>query len=67
MTPKEAYKIYRDYYQNNIWKWEDISSYLKNNLLGYEEFNFEEFKDKILTDDKFNERWGNGCREELKK
>ena len=67
MTPKEAYKIYRDYYQNNIWKWEDISSYLKNNLLGYEEFNFEEFKDKVLTDDKFNERWGNGCREELKK
>lgn len=67
MTPKEAYKIYRDYYQNNIWKWEDISSYLKNNLLGYEEFNFQEFKDKVLTDDKFNERWGNGCREELKK
>lgn len=67
MTPKEAYKIYREYYQNNIWKWEDISSYLKNNLLGYEEFNFEEFKDKVLTDDKFNERWGNGCREELKK
>lgn len=67
MTPKEAYKIYREYYQNNIWKWEDISSYLKNNLLGYEEFNFQEFKDKVLTDDKFNERWGNGCREELKK
>ena len=67
MTPKKAYKIYRDYYQNNIWKWDDVSYYLKNTLIGYEEFNFKEFKDKILTDDKFNERWGNGCREELKK
>jgi len=67
MTPKEAYKIYRDYYQNNIWKWDDVSYYLKNTLIDYEEYNFEEFKDKVLTDDKFNERWGNGCREELKK
>tara|TARA_R110000868_G_scaffold216016_1_gene466145 strand:+ start:289 stop:492 length:204 start_codon:yes stop_codon:yes gene_type:complete len=67
MTPKEAYNIYRDYYKNNIWKWDDVSYYLKNTLIDYEEFNFKEFKDKILTDDKFNERWGNGCREELKK
>jgi hypothetical protein len=67
MTPKEAYNIYRDYYKNNIWKWDDVSYYLKNTLIDYEEFNFEEFKGKILTDDKFNERWGNGCREELKK
>ena len=66
MTPKEAYNIYRDYYKNNIWKWDDVSYYLKNTLIDYEEFNFKEFKDKILTDDKFNERWGNGCREELK-
>jgi hypothetical protein len=67
MTPKEAYNIYRDYYKNNTWKWEDVSNYLKNTLIDYEEFNFEEFKNKILTDDKFNDRWGNGCREELKK
>ena len=67
MTPKEAYLNYRNYYYNNTWKWEDISTYLKPTLIDYVEFNFEEFKDKILTDDKFNERWGNGCREELKK
>lgn len=67
MTPKQAYKIYIDYYRDNTWKGEDIQNYLKPNWTDYEEFNFEEFKDKILTDDKFNERWGNGCREELKK
>jgi hypothetical protein len=67
MTPKQAYKIYIDYYRDNTWKGEDIQNYLKPNWTDYEEFNFEEFKDKILNDDKFNERWGNGCREELKK
>jgi hypothetical protein len=67
MTAKEAYNEYRDYYKNNQWKWDDVSYYLKNTLIDYEEYNFEEFKDKVLTDDKFNERWGNGCREKLKK
>jgi hypothetical protein len=67
MTPKEAYQTYRSYYYNNQWNWEDISNYLKKNYIDYEEYNFEEFKDKVLTDDKFNERWGNGCREQLKK
>ena len=67
MTPKDAYQLYRSYYYNNQWKWDDVSYYLKNTLIDYEEYNFEEFKDKILTDDKFNDRWGNGCREELKK
>ena len=62
MTPKQAYKIYIDYYRDNTWKGEDIQNYLKPNWTDYEEFNFEEFKDKILNDDKFNERWGNGCR-----
>ena len=67
MTAKEAYNIYRDYYKNNMWSGEDIRNYLKPNWTDYEEFNFEEFKDKVLTNDKFNQKWGNGCREELKK
>jgi hypothetical protein len=67
MTPKDAYQLYRSYYYNNQWKLEDIINYLKPNRIDYEEYNFEEFKDKVLTDDKFNNRWGNGCREELKK
>jgi hypothetical protein len=66
MTPKQAYKIYIDYYRDNIWKWEDISSYLKPTLIDYKEYTYGEFKEKVLTDDKFNDRWGNGCREELK-
>lgn len=67
MKPKDAYQLYRSYYYNNQWKLEDIINYLKPNRIDYEEYNFEEFKDKVLTDDKFNDRWGNGCREELKK
>ena len=65
MTVKEAYNEYRDYYKNNQWLWDDVSYYLKNTLIDYEEYNFKEFKDKVLTDDKFNARWGNGCTREL--
>ena len=67
MTCLEAYKNYRDYYRNNQWTGEDVRNFLRRNWIDYEEFNFEEFKGKVLTDDKFNDRWGNGCREELKK
>jgi hypothetical protein len=66
MTPKEAYLTYRAYYYNNTWTGEDIRNYLKPNRIDYEEYNFEEFKDKVMADDKFNLRWGNGCKEELK-
>ena len=65
MTIKEAYREYRSYYYNNQWTWEDIKCYLKENWIDYEEYNFEEFKDKVLTDDKFNNKWGNGCTKQL--
>ena len=67
MKPHEAYKVYRDYYNNNQWKFEDVKYYLKQSWNDYEEYNFEEFKDKVLTDENFNQRWGNGCKEELEK
>jgi hypothetical protein len=66
MTAKEAYLNYRTYYYNNPWTGDDVRNYLKPNWVDYEEYNFEEFKDKVITDDKFNLRWGNGCKEELK-
>ncbi len=67
MTPQEAYKNYYRYCRDTeTWTWEFIKDNLKKSWVDYEEYNFEEFKNKILTDDKFNERWGNGCREELK-
>jgi hypothetical protein len=67
MTPQEAYKNYYRYCRDTeTWTSDFIRLNLKKSYIDYEEFNFEEFKDKILTDDKFNERWGNGCREELK-
>jgi len=66
MTPQEAYKNYYRYCRDTeTWTWDFIKYNLKKTGIDYEEFNFEEFKNKILTDDKFNERWGNGCREEL--
>jgi len=65
MTAKEVYKEYRDYYKTNQWKWEDVQHYLKRSWIDYEEYNFEEFKDKVINDDKFNDRWGNGCRVDL--
>ena len=67
MTPKQAYKIYIDYYRDNTWNGEDIRNYLKPNFIDFEEFTYGEFKDMVLNNDKFNNRWGNGCREELKK
>jgi len=68
MTPQAAYKNYYRYCRDTeTWTSDFIKHNLKKSYIDYEEFNFEEFKDKILTDDKFNERWGNGCREELKK
>ena len=38
---------------------------LKPNWIDYEEYNFEEFTDKVVSDDKFNARWANGCTREL--
>lgn len=67
MTPHEAYKVYRDYYNKNQWKFEDVKYYLKECLIDYEEYNFEEFKEKVLLDETFNQRWGNGCREVLER
>lgn len=65
MTVKEAYNEYRDYYKTNQWNGEDIRNYLKPNWIDYEEYNFEEFTDKVVSDDKFNARWANGCTREL--
>lgn len=65
MTAKEAYNLYCEHYKTNQWTREDVLHYLKPNWIDYEEYNFEEFKDKILTDDKFNERWANGCTRPL--
>jgi len=65
MTVKEAYNEYCDYYKNNQWNGEDIRNYLKPNWIDYEEYNFEEFTDKVVSDDKFNARWANGCTREL--
>jgi hypothetical protein len=65
MTLKEAYLTYRAYYYNNPWTGDDTRNYLKQNWIDYEEFNFEEFKNKILTDDNFNERWGKECTKDL--
>ena len=66
MTAKEAYNLYREYYKTNQWDGEDVRNYLKPNWIDFEEYDFDEFVDKVLTDDKFNEKWGNGCKEELK-
>ena len=66
MTVKEAYKNYYQYCRDTeTWTWDFIKDNLKKSWIDYEEYNFEEFKDKILTDDKFNERWANGCTREL--
>ena len=66
MTVKEAYKNYYQYCKDSeTWTWDFIKDNLKKSWIDYEEYNFEEFKDKILTDDKFNERWANGCTREL--
>lgn len=51
---------------DEVWSYEFVQENLKRTGIDYEKFSFKEFKDKILTDDSFNERWGNGCREELK-
>ena len=66
MTVKEAYKNYYRYCRDSeTWTWDFIKDNLKKTYIDFEEFNFEEFKDKILTDDKFNARWANGCTREL--
>lgn len=65
MTCLEAYKNYSDYYRNNQWTGEDVQNFLRRNWIDYEEFNFEEFKDKVLTEDKFNGRWGKECTRDL--
>lgn len=65
MTLKEAYTEYREYYKNNIWNGEDIRCYLKRSWIDYEEYNIDEFKDRVLTDDKFNEKWSLGCTTQL--
>jgi len=61
----KAYKIYRDYYKNNQWTGEDVRNYLKSNWIDYEEYNFEEFKEMVLTNDRFNQKWSNGCTRDL--
>ena len=66
MTPGDAYKNYYGFCRDSeTWSWDFIQNNLKRCSIDYEEFNFEEFKDKLLTDDKFNERWSNGCTREL--
>jgi len=67
MTPEQSYKKYYCYCMDDeVWSYEFVQKNLKRTGIDYERFSFKEFKDKILTDDSFNERWGNGCREELK-
>jgi hypothetical protein len=65
MTVKQAYEEYRKYYRDNQWDWQDVSQYLKRNSIDYEEYDFEEFKDRVVTDDAFNAKWANGCTREL--
>jgi hypothetical protein len=66
MKVREAYKNYYQYCKDSeTWTWDFIKDNLKKSWIDYEEYNFEEFKNKILTDDKFNERWANGCTREL--
>jgi hypothetical protein len=66
MKVREAYKKYYQYCKDSeTWTWDFIKDNLKKSWIDYEEYNFEEFKNKILTDDKFNERWANGCTREL--
>jgi hypothetical protein len=65
MTLKEAYQEYRSYYYNNKWTADDTRHYLKKNWIDYEEYNLEEFKEKVMFDDKFNEKWGQGCAKHI--
>jgi hypothetical protein len=65
MTCREAYNIYREYYKKNQWSGEDVANYLKRNWIDYEELNFEEFKEKLLSSDMFNQKWANGCTRDL--
>jgi hypothetical protein len=65
MTSREAYRIYLDYYKNNQWTGEDAINYLKKNWIDYEGYDFNEFENMVLTNDKFNKRWGNGCTVDL--
>jgi len=55
---KELYKKYLNYYRDNTWTYEDIKCYLKENIIDYEEFTFEEFCTKLNTDEKFFKKWG---------
>jgi hypothetical protein len=62
MTPEEAYKnYYRFCRDTETWTPDFIKNNLKRTGADYEEYNFQEFKDKLLTDDRFNKRWANGC------
>lgn len=61
MTLNESYEAYLNYYKNNKWTSEDTKNHLKKNWIDYEEYNLEEFKDKLLTDDIFNKKWSQGC------
>ena len=48
MTPQEAYKNYYRYCRDTeTWTWDFIKDNLKKTYIDFEEFNFEEFKDKI--------------------
>lgn len=64
MTLKEAYIYYYTLTKDSEnWTKDFIQENLKRNGLDYQEYSVEEFKDKLLTDDKFNKRWSNGCTE----
>lgn len=66
MTLKEAYTYYYAYCRDvETWTWDFIQENLKKSWIDYEQFNREEFKDKLLNDDKFNERWSGGCTRDL--
>ena len=66
MTLKEAYIYYYAYCRDiETWTWDFIQDNLKKNWIDYEQFTREEFKNKLLTNDKFNERWGQGCTRTL--
>ena len=62
MTLREAYKNYYSLCKDTeILTPDFIQENLKRNGVDYQEYNIEEFKDMLLTNDKFNERWSMGC------
>jgi hypothetical protein len=65
MTLNESYEAYLNHFKNNRWTTEDTQNNLKKNFVDYEEYNLEEYKNKLITDDNFNEKWSQGCTKSI--